>query len=148
MDESPGLANDAALIEQSLAALAEAGVEIRYALFERFFAAYPERRASFLNLEVSSIRMTDETLQMMHGLAAGENWVGPLVNELSFTHRNYGVLPDAEYDAFIDMTVEAVLAVAGNVSALAWRRQAERLKLMVATARREWTRVMPGAVSA
>lgn len=139
---------DAEAITASLATLAEREVVIRHALFDRFFAAFPQRRASFLNLEVSSIRMTDETLQMMHGLASGEQWVGPLVNELSFTHRNYGALPDAEYDAFIDMTVDAVLAVTGDSSGAAWRRQAEVLKTMVATARREWTRVMPGAVSA
>ena len=45
------------------------------------------------------------------GLARGEGWVWPLVAELVFTHRSYGALPIAEYDAFIDMTVDAVAPV-------------------------------------
>src|SRR3546814_17843576 len=89
-------------MEASLAAVADAGVDIRHALFDRFFAAFPDRRASFMILDASSRRMTDETLQMMLGLAKGESWVWPLVAELVFTHRAYGALPIEEYDAFID----------------------------------------------
>lgn len=137
-------------MEASLAAAAD--VEFWPALFDRFFAVYPGRRESFLNLAASGPRMTDETLAMMLGLAKGEAWVEPLVAELSFTHRNYGVLPDTEYDAFIDMTVEMLGVAAGEAwsgeAAAAWRRQADLLKPLVARMRREWTRVMPGAVSA
>src|SRR3546814_328939 len=93
-------------MEASLAAVADAGVDIRHALFDRFFAAFPDRRASFMIVDASSRRMTDETLQMMLGLAKGESWVWPLVAELVFTHRAYGALPIEEYDAFIGMTVE------------------------------------------
>lgn len=81
---------DAAAMEASLAAVADACVDIRHALFDRFFAAFPDRRASFMIVEASSRRMTDETLQMMLGLAKGEGWVWPLVAELVFTHRAYG----------------------------------------------------------
>ena len=97
---------DVELMEASLVAAAEAGIEIRHRLFERFFEAYPGRRATFYNLEASGQRMTDETLQMMFGLAGEEKWVQPLVSELTFTHRNYGALPMEEYRVFIDMTVE------------------------------------------
>src|SRR3546814_16958301 len=93
-------------MEASLAAVADAGVDIRHALFDRFFAAFPDRRASFMILDASSRRMTDETLQMMLGLAKGESWVWPLVAELVFTHRAYGALPIAEFDALLTMTVE------------------------------------------
>lgn len=80
-------AADAALMEASLLAVADVGIDIRHALFERFFDAFPERRASFISVDAASRRMTDETLQMMFGLAGGETWVWPLVAELVFTHR-------------------------------------------------------------
>jgi hypothetical protein len=138
---------DAALMEASLVAVADAGIDIRHALFERFFAAYPDRRASFISVDAASRRMTDETLQMMLGLAQGEGWVWPLVAELVFTHRNYGALPIAEYDAFIDMTVEELGLAAGPAWSAecdaAWQRQADALKAMIRKARAEWATAMP-----
>ena len=138
---------DAAAMEASLVAVADAGVEIRHALFDRFFAAFPDRRASFMIVDASSRRMTDETLAMMLGLAKGEGWVWPLVAELVFTHRAYGPLPIAEYDAFIDMTVEELGAASGVAwsiaAAAAWHRQAEALKGMIRRARAEWESAMP-----
>jgi len=140
-------ARDIAAMEASLAAVADAGVEIRHALFDRFFDAFPDRRASFMIVDASSRRMTDETLAMMLGLAKGESWVWPLVAELVFTHRAYGALPIAEYDAFIDMTVEELGAAAGAAwsaaAAAAWQRQAEALKAMIRQARAEWESAMP-----
>ncbi|KGB52512.1 hypothetical protein FG91_03256 [Sphingopyxis sp. LC81] len=138
---------DAARMEASLTAVADAGIDIRHALFERFFAAFPERRASFMVVDASSRRMTDETLQMMFGLAKGEGWVWPLVAELVFTHRAYGPLPIAEYDAFIDMTVAELGAAAGTTwngeAAAAWQRHAGALKAMIRRARAEWESAMP-----
>ncbi|MHA4838801.1 hypothetical protein [Sphingopyxis sp. MSC1_008] len=138
---------DAVLMEASLTAVADAGIDIRHALFDRFFAAFPDRRASFMVVDASSRRMTDETLQMMFGLAKGEGWVWPLVAELVFTHRAYGPLPIAEYDAFIDMTVAELGAAAGGAwgseTATAWRRQADALKAMIRRARAEWESAMP-----
>jgi hemoglobin-like flavoprotein len=145
-------AGAAELMEASLVAVADSGVEIRHRLFDRFFAAYPERRATFINLEASSVRMTDETVQMMFGLATNERWVEPLVAELVFTHRNFGALPMAEYDAFIDLTVEELGAAAGASwtpeAEAAWRAEAARLKAIIARMKADWTRVMPGAPSA
>ena len=138
---------DAAAMEASLAAVADAGIDIRHALFDRFFAAYPERRASFMVVDASSRRMTDETLEMMLGLAKGEGWVWPLVAELVFTHRSYGALPIAEYDAFIDMTVAQLGDAAGDAwtaeAASAWQRNADALKAMIRKARAEWKAAMP-----
>lgn len=139
--------SDAAAMEASLAAVADAGIDIRHALFDRFFAVFPGRRASFMIVDASSVRMTDETLQMMLGLAKGESWVWPLVAELVFTHRAYGPLPITEYDAFIDMTVEEVGAAAGPAwsadTAAAWQRHADALKAMIRKARAEWESAMP-----
>lgn len=141
---------DAALMEASLTAVADAGIDIRHALFDRFFAAFPDRRASFMVVDASSRRMTDETLQMMFGLAKGDGWVWPLVAELVFTHRAYGPLPIAEYDAFIDMTVAELGAAAGGSwsteTATAWQRQADALKAMIRRARAEWESAMPAGM--
>ncbi len=138
---------DAAPMEASLAAVAEAGVDIRHTLFDRFLAAYPARRAAFLNLDAASRRMTDETLQMLYGLAQGEAWVWPLVAELVATHRNYGALPMAEYDAFIDLAIDELGRAAGAswtaAAAAAWARQGEALKAMVRRAAAEWQSAMP-----
>ena len=137
----------AALMEQSLLKLAESGVELRHGLYQRFFAAFPARQAAFLCPEATSLRMTDETLQMLYGLAGEEKWVWPLVAELIYTHRAYGNLPLREYDAFIDMVVAELAAVLGEswseAEAEAWQAQAERLKTMIATAQAEWDPVMP-----
>lgn len=146
------MAEDAALIEASLLALAERGIEIRHRLFDRFFDAFPDRRKDFLAREATTIRMTDETLQILYGLAGEEPWVWPLVAELVATHRSYGRLPLAEYDGFVDLLV----AELGDVLeeqwtlpvAAAWHRQAERLKTMIAEATAEWERVLPRAAGA
>jgi len=132
-------------MEASLVAAADA--DIRLPLFDRFFAAFPERRASFISVGAASRRMTDETLQMMFGLAKGEDWVWSLVAELVFTHRSYGAFPIAEYDVFIDLTVEELGAVAGTAwteqAASAWQRHADALKAMIRKARAEWKAAMP-----
>lgn len=134
-------------MDASLIAVADADIDIRHTLFERFFAAFPDRRASFISVDAASRRMTDETLQMMLGLAHGEDWVWPLVAELVFTHRNYGALPIAEYDVFIDMTVAELGSAAGSAwraeVATAWQRNAEALKAMIRKARAEWASAMP-----
>ncbi len=139
--------NDAASMEASLIAVADAGIDIRHSLFDRFFAAYPDRLASFINVDAASRRMTDETLQMMFGLAREEDWVWPLVAELVFTHRSYGAFPIGEYDVFIDMAVDELGLAAGDAwgapVAAAWQRSADALKAMIRKARAEWASAMP-----
>lgn len=142
---------DAELMEASLISTSEAGVELRHPLFARWFAAWPERAATFINADASSRRMTDETLEMMLGLAKGEElWVGPLVDELAFTHRSYGRLPWAEYESWIDLTVDVVGELAGAAwnaeTEMAWKRQAEQLKGLLTDARVGWDRAMPGHI--
>jgi hypothetical protein len=136
---------DAASMEASLVAAADADIRLR--LFELFFAAFPGRRASFISVDAASRRMTDETLQMMLGLAKDEGWVWPLVAELVFTHRSYGAFPIAEYDVFIDLTVEELGVAAGTAwtsdAAAAWQRNADALKAMIRKARAEWKDAMP-----
>jgi hemoglobin-like flavoprotein len=137
---------DAELIEASLVAAADANINTP--LYARFFAAYPERAPTFTNLEASAPRMTDETLQMIHGLATNESWVWPLIAELTFTHRNYGSIPHSEYEAFITMTIntlaEAVGAAWDAETDAAWRRQGDALYAKIVEAREGWATAMPG----
>jgi hypothetical protein len=143
---------DAELMEASLIAGAEAGLELRFALFDKFFTAWPDRRADFLNLDAASRRMTDETLEMMIGLAKEQKqWVWPQVAELAFTHRNFGQLPWVEYESWIALTIETVAEAAGaswnSETEVAWIRQGERLKALIMEARIGWDEVMPGHVA-
>lgn len=139
--------DDAAIMEASLAHLADTGVELRHGLYARFFAAHPHRVKEFLSPEATSRRMADETLQMLYGLAAQEDWVETLIAELVATHRSYGDLALSEYDSFIDLLVEELAATLGSgwtpACALAWGRQADRLKAMIAKAQADWDLILP-----
>ena len=142
---------DAALMEATLTAAAGSGIELRHPLFARWFAAWPERSATFINADASSRRMTDETLEMMLGLAKSEElWVGPLVDELAFTHRSYGRLPWAEYESWIDLMIVVLGELAGEAwnadAEAAWVRQGEALKGLIQAARAGWDEAMPGHI--
>jgi hemoglobin-like flavoprotein len=125
-------------MEAPLFAIAEADIDITPALFDRFFAAFPEQRAPFINLDAAAGRMTNETIEAMIGLATNEHWVPTTIINFVDLHRNYGDFPTSLYDAFIDMTVDALAEAAGAAwtsdSNTAWRAQADRLKAMVAEA--------------
>jgi hypothetical protein len=145
------MATDAALMEATLIAVADSGIDLRHPLFARWFAAWPDRRATFINADASSRRMTDETLEMMLGLAKGEElWVGPLVDELAFTHRSYGRLPWEEYESWIDLTIVVLGELAGErwsaEADAAWVRHGARLKILIQAARTGWDEAMPGHV--
>lgn len=132
---------DADLIEASLTALDGREAAMRTLLFDRFFARYPDRRAIFFHVDATSVRMTDETLQWMYGLARDRKWVWSQVAELVFNHRNYGDLGQDEYDAFVDLAIDALRDTVDDWNApteSAWRRQAASLKTLVARARAEW----------
>ena len=137
--------DDLDLIEQTLLALDGREDELRLTLFERFFARFPDRRREFLAFDASSRRMTDETLQLLHGLAAGAEWVWPHIADLVDLHRAYGALPDAEYDSFIDLVAETACELGGasTEADAAWRRQASALKGLVRRAGADWAAALP-----
>ena len=139
------MTSDAALLEQTLEALADRDDALRIELFERFFAAFPARRADFIAFEASSRRMTDETLQLLYGQASGAHWLWTQVADLVDLHRAYGVIPDAEFDRFIEMTAHTAcdLADAGTAERSAWNRQAEALQGLVHKARADWEVALP-----
>lgn len=135
--------SDADLMERSLAAAAPHEPAMRAALFERFFARHPDRRALFMHVDATSVRMTSETLAWMLGLARGEGWVWGQVAELVYQHRNYGHLPAEEYADFVGMTVDALAEAAGgewnDATGRAWRRNAVSLNGLIDKAIGEWT---------
>jgi hypothetical protein len=126
------------VMQAPLFAIAEADIDITPALFDRFFATFPEQRAPFLNLNAAAGRMTNETVEAMIGIAINEYWVPTTVINFVDLHRNYGDFPASLYAAFIDMTVDALAHAAGpawtNESNAIWRAQADCLKAIVAEA--------------
>lgn len=137
--------SDAELLERTLEALADREDALRIELFERFFADYPARRADFIAFEASSRRMTDETLQLLHGQASGALWLWTQVADLVDLHRAYGALADAEFDRFIELTAETAcdLADAADEERRAWGRQVDALQALVLKARAEWEVALP-----
>lgn len=125
-------------MEAPLFAIAKADIDITPALFDVFFATFPEQRAPFLNLNAAAGRMTNETIEAMIGLATDAHWVPTTIINFVDLHRNYGDFPASLYAAFIDMTVDALAHAAGTAwtkdSNAAWRIQADRLKAMVTEA--------------
>ncbi|WP_066587451.1 hypothetical protein [Sphingomonas pruni] len=132
---------DSELIEASLVALDGREAAMRARLFDRFLARFPERRAIFIHVDATAVRMTDETLQWLHGLAQDRKWVWSQVAELVINHRNYGALRQEEYDAFVDLAIDALrdtIDIWDAATEGAWRRQAASLKTLIARARAEW----------
>ena len=130
---------DAELMEENLLSIAEQDVHLRDTLFARFFEIYPDRRALFYSEEAAQPRMLNETLDMLYGLASDEKWVWFQIASLVYNHRNYGDFAQAEYDQFVDLTVDAIGAASGDswteAHKAAWARQATKLKEMIAKAR-------------
>lgn len=130
---------DADLMEENLLAVADNGAGLREAIFARFFSEFPERRALFYSEEAAQPRMMNETLDMLYGLATDEKWVWFQIASLVYNHRNYGDFPSAEYDRFVDLTVEAIAEASGETwtasHGAAWARQAVKLKAMIEKAR-------------
>ncbi len=125
-------------MEAPLFAIADANIDIAPILFDRFFAAFPERRAVFINPDAARGRMTNETIEAMIGLATNEQWVPTTIVNFVDLHTVYGDFPASLYYAFIDLVVETLADSAGDAwtaeSEAAWRIQAERLKTMVGEA--------------
>ena len=116
-------------------------IDIVPALFARFFATFPEHRAVFINLDAAAIRMTNETVEAMIGLATEAAWVPTTIINFVDLHRNYGSFSVSLYAAFVDITVDALAVAAGASwtfqSNAAWREQAAKLNILIAEAIQE-----------
>lgn len=139
--------DDAALMEESLVAVADSGVEIRDTVFDRFFAAFPDHREAFLSVETTARQMTEETLEMLYGLAQGESWVWPRIADLVYEHQAYGDPGLREYGGFVRLLIEELGNAAGDgwtaACEGAWIRQAEKLEEMIGEAIDQWAEAMP-----
>ena len=117
-----------------LDAAGEAGVDIVPIVFDRFFAEFPEARDLFPHVEAAAGRMVKETLEAMLGLAEEAWWVETTIINFVDLHRNYGDIAPAQWNAWVDMSIDILVDAAGSDAPgeAAWRRQAERLKAMIA----------------
>lgn len=129
------MADAAVIMEASLIAAAESDLDIRQIIFDRFFAAFPNTRPLFYNLEAASGRMINETLEAMIGLADDAPWVTTTVVNFVDLHRNYAAIPFEHYAAFVDMTVDALAVAVGDTwpseAQKAWDVAAARLKTLI-----------------
>jgi hypothetical protein len=120
-------------MEASLAAVGDH--DLRGPVFETFFEQFPQHKPAFLNLEASSGRMINETLEMMLGLAEDARWVKVTLENFVDLHRNYGAFPAIDYASFIDLLLDHVAKAAGDgwttEAAAAWGAQAARLKGLI-----------------
>ncbi len=127
------MTGDLALMEASLLAVGE--TDLRPLIFDQFFETFPHHRPAFLNLEASSGRMINETLEMMMGLAEDAKWVEVTIVNFVDLHRNYGAFPAADYDEFIDLTLICLANAAGSGWTgdvdRAWSHHAATLKSMI-----------------
>ena len=120
-------------MEASLCALGD--TDIRPALFDHFFEAFPDQRPAFINLDAASARMTNETIEAMMGLAEGAPWVETTIVNFVDLHRNYGAIPHDHYSAFVDMTVGAMAGAAdppwSSAETRVWHDYGAKLKSMI-----------------
>lgn len=131
---------DPELIEQTLEALEGKENDFRLSVFERLFTAYPDVKELFLGFEGSSVRMSDEILGLLHGLATGEDWVENQTIDVIDLHQNYGDFQLSQFFHFAEIAVETVCELTGacDQQRAAWQRQAERLKPFIEQARADW----------
>lgn len=120
-------------MEASLATVGD--YDLRGPVFESFFERFPQHKPAFLNLEASSGRMINETLEMMLGLAEDARWVKVTLENFVDLHRNYGAFPAIDYAGFIDLLLDHLAKAAGEdwtaEAATAWGAQAARLKGLI-----------------
>lgn len=131
---------DHELIEQTLSALDGKEDSYRLKVFERLFTAYPEAREAFLGFDGSSVRMSNEVLELLHGLAGGEDWVATQTTDVIDLHQSYGDFRLDQFRHFADLAAATVCDVtdANADQRAAWQRQADKLKPLIAQARTDW----------
>lgn len=106
-------------------------------VFARFLADYPDEAARFINLDAAVLRMTDETLVLLLGLAGGEGWAPGGAAHWADLHRNYGAIADDRYRAWTRLVVEELASTAGADwvrSAQGWAEASEQLTALLLTA--------------
>ncbi|MEO9601166.1 hypothetical protein [Parasphingorhabdus sp.] len=131
---------DHQLMEASLEALAPRYDGMAAELFDRYIAGHPHYAAAFLNPAAAQERMTRETLEVMLGLAADENWVDHTVTNFIDLHHNYADFTPQDYAIWFALVIETMARRTGadwpEGASAAWQRQADGLVAKVAAVER------------
>lgn len=131
---------DNELIEQTLTALDGKEDAYRVEVFNRLFADYPEAQEAFLGFDGSSVRMSNEVLELLHGLASGADWVETQTTDVIDLHQSYGDFRLDQFHHFADLAAATVCDITGASAEqrAAWQRQADKLKPLIAQSRTDW----------
>ncbi len=131
---------DQELIEQTLNALHGKEEEYRTTVFDRLFSTYPDVHRNFLGLEGSKVRMSNEVIELMRGLASDADWVEMQTIDVIDLHRSYGDFALDQFFHFADFAVDSICKVTGASAEqrAAWQRQADKLKPLIEQARPDW----------
>lgn len=131
---------DHAVMEDSIETLGERYDGMAAILFDRFIADHPQYAPVFLNPEAARERMTQETLEAMLGLAAGEPWVDDAVTNFIDLHHDYADFTPQDYAAWFALVIGTMANRAGPDwpagASAAWQRQADQLVAKVAAVER------------
>lgn len=120
----------------SLDLVAEAGVDIVPAYFERFFALYPADAENFHNRASAQGAMVNEMLTMLLAQAAGEDWVPMIMRAQVTTHYTHGDIALEQYRGALTLLVDVLRDTAGSgwtaAYEQAWSEEAEALFALIA----------------
>lgn len=108
---------DSDMIDASLEAVAQSGVDIVPAYFERFYSTFPEQLEAFNRPNATQGAMVNEMISFIAASASEEAWVDAAVDDTAARHSSYGEISPDQFKRAIDILIE-VLANAGGA---AWR---------------------------
>lgn len=128
----------AAVMEESLYAVAESGEDITPHFFRKFFTTFPDQLSNFQNPRVTCGSMAIEILDTLFGVAKRDLWVPNATEGFVIAHRSYGDIAPFIYNTSLDLFIDTLADLAGNSWTAdydaAWRAQAETLKVIIAQA--------------
>lgn len=109
------------VMERTLEAIGEVGIDIVPIFFERFHAAIPDQRERFYNRRSSEGQMVSEILSMLLAQARGEAWLPTMLRASVNTHHDHGGIELEHYR----VTLATLLAVLREAAGRSWDRNAD-----------------------
>jgi hemoglobin-like flavoprotein len=138
MIETPSMAREMSahgLMEDTLLAIGESGIDIVLRFFQRFYAAFPEERARFCNRNSSEGLMVNEMLAMLLAQAAHEPWLATMMRAQVNTHHDHGDIALGQYRQAFAMLLAVLAEAAGPAwtpsAAQAWDDSAADLYALI-----------------
>lgn len=111
---APAVCREVAVMERTLEAIGEAGVDIVPLFFERFHAAIPDQRDRFYNRRSSEGQMVTEIIGMLLAQAGGEAWLTTMLRASVNTHHDHGGIELEHYRVTLDTLVAVLREAAGE----------------------------------